>query len=284
MAITDTSGTIYTSSVVWPEWNIQFTQASAAMNRATAALNMTLMNTTQTIVTAMNNMNIWGAWNGTYTTNCTHVTCATNDWTIPAGISVATANAVNNAVWTVWADRYERLQGAVGDAQRIQRYSRRKLSEEELLAELEREKKLREEAEARALKARMAEQRAEKLLRACLSEQQIEDLEKKNCFYVEVAGRDGKRERYRIDRGSHGNVKQIDEAGSIIRSFCIQPEGVPIPDVMLTQKLYLEASDETRDDFWKTANITHLKAEKIIPHTVPRHERRRYAEANGLLH
>jgi hypothetical protein len=91
-------------------------------------------------------------------------------------------------------------------------------------------------------------------------------------------------ERYRIDRGSHGNVKQIDEKGSIIRSFCIQPEGVPAGDVLLTQKLWLEASDETRNKFWETANITEMMKEKAVPHHIPRHERRRYAEANGLLH
>jgi hypothetical protein len=184
----------------------------------------------------------------------------------------------------VWNDRYERIHEAGARAAEIQRYSRRKLSEAELLAALEQEKKAREEAEKRAAAALAAEKRAEDLLRLCLSPQQIEDLEKKKCFYVEIEGKAGKKERYRIDRGSHGNVKQIDERGSIIRSFCIQPSGVPAGDILLTQKLWLEASEETREEFWATANITTLMREKDIPHTVPRKERRRYAEAHGLLH
>lgn len=152
------------------------------------------------------------------------------------------------------------------------------------MVELEREKKLREEAEARVLKAKMAEARAERLLRSCLSEQQVEDLDKKGSFYIEIQAANGKKERYRIDRGSHGNVKQVDEKGSIVRSFCIQPSGVPVPDVMLSQKLYLEASDETRAKFWETANITDMMREKAIPAHIPRPQRHQYARQHGLLH
>jgi hypothetical protein len=202
-----------------------------------------------------------------------------NDIADAAGIMVT-----NMVASTVWNDRFERIHEAGTRAAEIQRYSRRKLSEAELLAALEQEKKAREEADKRAAEARAAEKRAEDLLRLCLTPKQIEDLETKKCFYVEIISSGGKKERYRIDRGSHGNVKQIDEKGSIIRSFCIQPSGVPVGDVLLTQKLWLEASEETREEFWATANITALMQEKNIPHTVPRKERRRYAEVHGLLH
>jgi len=154
----------------------------------------------------------------------------------------------------------------------------------ELRAELEREKRYREEAEKKVLEAKLAQERAERLLRMCLSEEQIDDLDKKKCFYIKVKNRYGTEEKYRIDRGSHGNVKQVDEKGSIIRSFCVQPNGVPAADSMLAQKLYLEADEETRTKLWETANITHVMKEKEIPVHIPRAQRREYAAANGLLH
>lgn len=250
---------------------------------------------THTITGTPMNIDTWQEWNQIYTltsgtsaATCTNYQIKYGDWPFTAATYTATAGSINHVAWNIWNDRYERIHEAGTRAQEIQRYSRRKLSEAELLAALEQEKKAREEAEKRAAQARAAEKRAEDLLRLCLSPQQIEDLETKKCFYVEIDGpnyaKTGKKERYRIDRGSHGNVKQLDEKGSIIRSFCIQPSGVPVGDVLLTQKLWLEASEETREEFWATANITTLVAEKNIPATVPRRERRRYAEVHGLLH
>jgi len=229
------------------------------------------------------------AWGGTGAATCTNYVTKYGNWPFMQGTTAGyNTSAINHFAWNVWNDRYDRIHEAGTRAAEIQRYSRRKLSEAELLVALEQEKKAREEAEKRAAEARMAEKRAEDLLRLCLTPKQIEDLETKKCFYVEIEGRGGdgdkKVERYRIDRGSHGNVKQIDEKGSIIRQFCIQPSGVPVGDVLLTQKLWLEASEETREEFWATANITALMHEKDIPATVPRKERRRYAEINGLLH
>jgi hypothetical protein len=255
-----------------------------------------MINTNTINMTGATTMDIdtWREWNQVYTlswggtagASCANYVTKYGDW--PFTATNYTASTINHFAWNVWNDRYDRIQAAGTRAAEIQRYSRRKLSEAELLAALEQEKKAREEAEKRAAKAQAAERRAEDLLRLCLTPQQIDDLEKRKCFYVEIEGPNfmttGKKERYRIDRGSHGNVKQIDAKGSIIRSFCIQPSGVPAGDILLTQKLWLEASEETREEFWATANITPLMREKDIPATVPRKERRRYAEAHGLLH
>jgi len=242
-----------------------------------------------TIINMAGNMaqdiDTWREWNSIYTLSWGGTGAAItehNGW--PFTTQYTTSGVANTFAWNIWCDKYDRIRAAGTRAAEIQRYSRRKLTEEELLAALEQEKKAREEAEKRAAAARLAEKRAEDLLSLCLSPQQREDLEKKKCFYVEIAGKAGKKERYRIDRGSHGNVKQIDERGSIIRQFCIQPSGVPAGDILLTQKLWLEASDETRDEFWATANITTLMREKEVPAAVPRKERRRYAEAHNLLH
>lgn len=233
---------------------------------------------------------IWRVWNSSYTlasssASCNHVIHA--GWPFTT-YSATTANpiTITQYVWSAWNDDHEQLAGlrAVTDVQTLQRYTRRKMSDAELKAALEQEKQMREAAEARARKAEEAKARAEALLVACLSPQQREDLDKKNCFYIVVDGKDGKKERYRIDRGSHGNVKQVDDRGSIIRSFCIQPAGVPEGDILLTQKLWLEASEETREEFWATANITTLMKEKEVPVAIPRRERRKYAETHGLLH
>ncbi len=246
-----TTGYTMDNSLVWPCWNIQYTMTSAA--------------------------------SVTYGNSCWPFNTTAGTGAGGTG-AVNTMNVINHFAWNAWMDRYERIKEAGDLVGHVQRYSRRKLSEEELLVALEQEKRARAAAEKSALEAKMAEKRSNDLLRMCLSPQQIEDYEKRKCFYVEIAGKGGKKERYRIDHGSHGNVKQIDDKGSIIRSFCIQPSGVPLADVLLTQKLWLEASDETREEFWATANITTLVREKEVPHTVPRHERRKYAEIHGLLH
>lgn len=220
------------------------------------------------------NYYVWNAW--------------TNDYTTANTITASTAAnfTITQYVWSAWNENHDAIHELrqVTDVQTLQRYTRRNMTDAELKAALEQEKRWREEAEARAKKAEEAKKRAEDLLRTFLSPEQREDLDKKNCFYITVDGKNGKKERYRIDRGSHGNVKQVDDRGSIIRSFCIQPDGVPNGDVLLTQKLWLESSEETREEFWATANITTLMQEKHIPQNIPRKERRRYAETHGLLH
>ena len=227
------------------------------------------------------NILVWSSWNVGYTASASSAGPTNAHYTV-----TASSNSITQYVWNAWNVGHAELDDlrAVTDVQTLQRYTRRKPTEAELKAALEQERKWRVQAEESARKAKEAKERAESLLRTCLSVEQRDDLDKKNCFYIVVDGKDGKKERYRIDRGSHGNVKQIDERGSIIRSFCIQPPGVPEGDVLLTQKLWLESSEETRAEFWATANITTLMREKQVPPEIPRRERRKYAEANGLLH
>lgn len=81
-----------------------------------------------------------------------------------------------------------------------------------------------------------AKLRARKLLVEHLDAVQRASYEKDGHFVVEVQG-----VRYRIDQGTHGNVKELDAAGKPLASYCIQPAGVPDEDAMLAQKLQLEA-------------------------------------------
>jgi hypothetical protein len=141
-----------------------------------------------------------------------------------------------------------------------------------------------EKFEEKKKAAQLARAKAELLLVQHLSPKQREDLLAKDCFYIEIPHENGKVERYRIDRGSHGNVKQLDDAGRILRSFCVQPPDCPDGDSMLAQKLYLESSEETRRTFWEIANITEMGPEaKRLPFHVPRAQRRVHALQNNLL-
>lgn len=97
-----------------------------------------------------------------------------------------------------------------------------------------------------------AKERAEKLLQSALTERQREELNTKGFFHCK--SRIGT--VYRIYRGSHGNVKRLNDAGNKeIERLCVQPYHVPEGDCMLAQKLHIENCEE---EFRKTANITLL--------------------------
>nr|WP_246510465.1 hypothetical protein [Bradyrhizobium glycinis] len=85
--------------------------------------------------------------------------------------------------------------------------------------------------------------RALRLLRSWLSPQQRVEFERKG--YFDVVGCDtGK--RYRIRRGTSGNVNEIDEYGRLGMGLCFVPlGGLAQGDVMLAQKIALE-TDEAR--------------------------------------
>lgn len=106
----------------------------------------------------------------------------------------------------------------------------------------------------RFLEHERANTRAEKLLVEMLSPQQAEELRASGHFHVRLLnGR-----RYRISRGQHGNVVEVDGAGRGLRSLCVQPVGhLPDADAMLAQKLWLETDEAT---LLRTANITPMRA------------------------
>ncbi|MDA9450779.1 MULTISPECIES: hypothetical protein [unclassified Bradyrhizobium] len=84
--------------------------------------------------------------------------------------------------------------------------------------------------------------RALRLLRSWLSPQQRLEFERKG--YFDVVGCDtGK--RYRIRRGTSGNVNEIDEYGRLGTGWCFVPLGSLVEgDVMLAQKVALETDEE----------------------------------------
>lgn len=98
----------------------------------------------------------------------------------------------------------------------------------------------------------LAQDKAEKLLLSVLTEEQQRELREKR--YVTCKSRKSGN-RYRVYRGTHGNVRQIDHTGKEIAQLCVQPDNVPEGDSMIAQLLHIEHNEE---EFRKTANITRL--------------------------
>lgn len=176
-------------------------------------------------------LDAWRAWNDEYCRRCT---------------------ATNAQVWTHWNDDHEREHERARELLQQQRAWQeqriRQATPEEVRAAQERETLRQAERIRRAAELDAATRRAEDLLREHLTEEQAKHLDAKQCFYLEVNGR-----RYRIDRGTHGNVKLLDKDGKILGAFCIQPSGVPVPDSMLAQKLWLEGDEK---EFLRVANFS----------------------------
>ena len=81
--------------------------------------------------------------------------------------------------------------------------------------------------------------KARALLDRALTPEQRRDLLAKGYFYVK-----GKRFTYRIREGHSGNVDALDSRGRVIDRFCAHPLGrVPVYDVMLAQKLWIETDE-----------------------------------------
>jgi hypothetical protein len=81
--------------------------------------------------------------------------------------------------------------------------------------------------------------RARALLERALTPEQRRDLLARGYFYVK-----GKRFTYRIREGHSGNVDALDSRGRVVDRFCAHPLGrVPVYDVMLAQKLWIETDE-----------------------------------------
>lgn len=97
-----------------------------------------------------------------------------------------------------------------------------------------------------------AERRAFRLLKRCLTRAQLDQLIKYN--YFEVRGH-YTNNRYRINKGTIGNIAQLDPHGNIVATLCVQPVDVfTVGDVMLAQKIGLEGFER---ELLARANVSH---------------------------
>ncbi|HEY9530775.1 MAG TPA: hypothetical protein VIQ55_05260 [Burkholderiales bacterium] len=86
---------------------------------------------------------------------------------------------------------------------------------------------------------RRARERARQLLLRCLTPGQRAEFERTGTF--KVRGRSG--QHYRITYGTTANIEVLAPSGTVCRRLCAGPVGVPIPAMMLAQKLMLETQE-----------------------------------------
>lgn len=84
-----------------------------------------------------------------------------------------------------------------------------------------------------------AHERALKLLVRCLTPAQRAEFARSNAF--KVRGESG--QQYKITYGTTGNIEVLSQSGMVARRLCAGPVDVPIPAVMLAQKLMLETRE-----------------------------------------
>jgi hypothetical protein len=183
------------------------------------------------------NATVWQVWNENYVTTLTGtstglINIVTNDTSV-----------TGNQIWTAWNVSYTLTNGSainvVPGYQRVQP-----------VAGDESYRKRAIEAEAERARAR---ERATRLLHEHLTAEQLEELSRAGRFHLDVLSQDGRRRRYRINRGRSRNVQEIDLGnGRIIKTLCAHPAAaVPDEDTMLAQKLMLETAEA---EFLRIAN------------------------------
>ncbi len=101
-----------------------------------------------------------------------------------------------------------------------------------------------------------AKNKAMSLLKSVLDDQQIKDLESNSYFFL--VGSAGN--RYKINASYMiGNVEEIDDDGMVAK-YCAHPMNVPIGDVILAQKVWLETDEE---GFKRVANCHWRRNDSI---------------------
>jgi hypothetical protein len=252
-----TGGGFFRNDVTWRVWNT----GGGTLATTTCVDNDPWYewNTRITVTSAATTSNIWYDWNRNH---------------------VVTAGPTTIGVWQEWVDQDPQLgpRRIIQTHRQVETPEQRRVREEQeqrYRAEREAENALYYEQQRAAENRRKeAEDRAMKLLVSMLNEQQKADLKRDKHFFVDApSGR-----LYRIDYGTHGNVKVVDrQTRKIVERLCIQPNGVPAGDANLMQKLLIETAEDlfrahaniTLEDgrilYGKTEPITGDKLAEVIP-------------------
>jgi hypothetical protein len=164
----------------------------------------------------------WLLWN-----ESTAITAATDTIVSPWQHTQAATAATVQFYWNSWVGAQERTAEQRADDRR----------QRALIAERDRNY---------AAVRKAAAERAEKLLEACLTSGQRDQL-KKNGWFV-VHSKSGR--AYQIRRGRARNIVEVNTR----RTYCCHPiDNVPDADTMLAQKLMIESAEE---DFLRLANVS----------------------------
>ena len=89
-------------------------------------------------------------------------------------------------------------------------------------------------------------QRASALLVRCLDDAQRAEFARTRSFSV----RSSSGRRYRIGYSATANIDVLDDAGKVLYRLCARPLYVPVPAIMLAQKMMLETQEA---DFLRVA-------------------------------
>jgi hypothetical protein len=219
---------------------------------------------------------VWNVWHQNPGTGGLISSATTwNQWTNQIVTITAPTYATTTQIWETWQD-IDPYRGAGPRRLLDPAEAARRQAEEQRWREEEaaRTARWREDERVRLRKKEEADETAMKLLVSMLNDQQRSDLKNHKYFLVDApSGR-----LYRIDYGTHGNVKVIDrQTRKIIERLCIQPNGVPAGDANLMQKLLIETAEDlfrshaniTLEDgrivYGKTENLTGDKLAEVIP-------------------
>lgn len=252
MIVTSTVTSATTNDATWDAWNQVYTISAGYNGRvATQATIHALRAHLNTVAyEAEMTGDTWTAWNIQYVANS--ITLATTNITTNAITYGTAANTATITVVENWDDTWgEWIR--VQDADNLTRDERIARDAAAGRANVELRERYQREQDARLREELVAKDKAIVLLKSCLTKQQLEEYEKKKHFHLHVGDK-----VYRIEQGSHGNVKLIGKDGKVKRSFCIQPRGVPEGDAMLAQKLLLQTNEK---GFYESANVTEYDKE-----------------------
>lgn len=192
---------------------------------------------------------VWRIWVNTSSETCgSTLTIQSDAWSQWCG---STGRVTNNMLtlattqgtaWTMWQNMpHSRIE-------HVRTYPQRTAEEIERDRQHALESIQRAKSEAEARKVITA--RARKLLIECLTDEQRATYQREGYFDVLCQGR-----TFRIKHGTHGNIAELDRNGKAIARYCVQPNGVPTEDAMLSQKLALELAPA---EFFAKANVTRF--------------------------
>jgi hypothetical protein len=188
-----------------------------------------------------------------YQAYSTGSTAANNVWyTWNTNNQTGTSATGTDGVWGIWIDGSITANSAPCVVDGYNRPVVQDIRTPEQIAEADRQQTAaletaRMENQRRVAVEAEAAKKAEQLLVANLNPTQKKRWKEAQEFVVlSQSGR-----RFVITNGRNGNVREVDDQGNRLRSFCIVSPSVPVPDQLLAQKLMLECAEA---DFLRIAN------------------------------
>lgn len=214
---------------------------------------------------------VWNTWTTGTSTNAIDVSTYDGTWRAwqPAGTSTQytiKASTTANNVWYQWVDWQEQGTAATYPPINVGVYQAPVQTKAEIRAAaramaqrakeaLRLQKKAERENKLRQQKMLQAERRATRLLLALLNRQQKKEYRELKQITINHPGTEIP--QYILKNTLSGNILEHDKAGKPIVRHCVHVGyGIPLPDNLATQVLYLKTKPE---ELLKVANHTRLQ-------------------------